>query len=91
MVERHDPNEEAPPRAQEIRIEDLRDGFAELTLTLPWPLAIEVLDFIPNRSDRHAKRMGERRAIETCLRSWNSVSPQGSAGGIGSSETRPRS
>ncbi len=44
----------APPEtAADIRVEDMSDGRARVTLTLPWTSAIEVLDLL----QRHGLRL----------------------------------
>lgn len=34
----------APPRASDVRVEDLGDGSAQVSLRLPWALVLQVLD-----------------------------------------------
>lgn len=42
----------ADPHAADVRVEDLGNGRARLSAELSWPLALKVLDFLKDSSDR---------------------------------------
>lgn len=37
-------DETPPPAVSDVRVEDLGDGSAQVSLRLPWPMVLQVLD-----------------------------------------------